>query len=63
MEQKFKAEQLKVKGFGNSAQLLTDEETGVQYLFFSAGYGGGLTVRVDQNGKPMIDPEFVSMRL
>lgn len=31
-----------------------DTETGVMYLFVKDGYGGGLTVMVDENGKPMI---------
>ena len=32
---------------------LLDTETGVQYLFVQNGYGGGLTVLVDRDGKPM----------
>lgn len=38
-----------------NARIITDNETGVQYLFVSDGYGqGGLTVLVDVDGKPMI---------
>lgn len=37
-----------------SARIITDNETGVQYLFVSDGYGqGGLTVLVDADGKPL----------
>ena len=31
-----------------------DTETGVQYLYHSAGYSGGLTVLVDAEGKPLL---------
>ena len=34
--------------------VITDNETGVQYLYVSRGYGGGLTVLVDETGKPLV---------
>lgn len=34
--------------------IYVDKETGVMYLFVKNGYGGGLTVMVDENGKPLI---------
>jgi hypothetical protein len=34
-----------------------DTETGVHYLFWDSGYGGGLTVMVDAEGKPLVDKE------
>jgi len=34
--------------------ILMDRVTGVQYLFTTAGYSGGLTVLVDQEGKPLL---------
>jgi len=34
--------------------VVTDTETGVQYLFVEYGYGGGMTVLVDENGKPLV---------
>lgn len=34
--------------------VVTDTETGVQYLFVAYGYGGGMTVLVDENGKPLL---------
>jgi len=37
-----------------STNVIVDSETGVQYLFVTYGYGGGMTVLVDRNGKPLI---------
>lgn len=34
--------------------VVVDEETGVMYLYVGAGYGGGLTVMVDQDGAPLV---------
>ncbi len=39
-----------------SIEILVDKETGVNYLFRSSGYAGGLTVLLDKNGKPIITP-------
>ena len=38
---------------GPSRRILLDTVTGVQYLFVQDGYGAGLTVLVDRDGKPM----------
>ena len=35
-------------------EIWVDKETGVNYLFRRDGYGGGLTVLLDENGKPVI---------
>jgi hypothetical protein len=35
-------------------RIITDSETGVQYLFSFDGYAGGLTVLVDREGKPLV---------
>ncbi len=35
-------------------EIWVDKETGVNYLFHSSGYAGGLTVLLDKNGKPVI---------
>ena len=37
-----------------SVDILVDKETGVNYLFRQSGYGGGLTVLLDKEGKPVI---------
>ena len=34
--------------------ILVDKKTGVNYLFVSQGYGGGLTPLLDRDGKPII---------
>jgi hypothetical protein len=39
-----------------STIILVDKETGVNYLFSSCGYAGGLTVLLDREGKPVITP-------
>ena len=41
----------------NSVWVIKDNKTGVCYLFCKAGYGGGLTVMVDAEGKPLVDKE------
>lgn len=35
-------------------QVLTDTETGVQYLFVSYGHAGGLCPLLDKDGKPLV---------
>lgn len=37
-------------------QIWVDSETGVNYLYHSHGYGGGLTPLLDKDGKPVITP-------
>ena len=37
-------------------QIVVDRETGVNYLFVQSGYAGGLTVLLDQYGKPVVTP-------
>jgi hypothetical protein len=39
-------------------KVLRDNETGVLYLYRQEGYGAGLTVMVDQEGKPLVDKGF-----
>lgn len=36
------------------SKILQDKETGVNYLFVSEGYAGGLTPLLDRDGKPII---------
>ncbi len=35
-------------------QVLVDKNTGVNYIFASSGYAGGLTPLLDREGKPVI---------
>lgn len=39
-----------------SLEVWVDKETGVNYLYYSSGYSGGLTVLLDKEGKPIITP-------
>ena len=39
-----------------STIILVDKETGVNYLFTSSGYAGGLTVLLGKDGKPVVTP-------
>ncbi len=39
-----------------SIMILVDKETGINYLFCSSGYAGGLTVLLDRDGKPVVTP-------
>ena len=39
-----------------SRMILVDKVTGVNYLFVSSGYAGGLTPLLDREGKPVISP-------
>ena len=43
-------------GFSVGAYVLVDKQTGVNYLYASSGYGGGLTVLVDAAGNPIVTP-------
>lgn len=49
-------------GFGVSGKVITDTQTGVQYLLINSGYGGELCVLVDREGKPLLAEES-KMRL
>ena len=35
-------------------KILVDRETGVNYLYYSEGNGGGITPLLDREGKPVI---------
>lgn len=39
-----------------ATEIWIDRVTGVNYLFHQDGYGAGLTVLLDSNGKPVITP-------
>ena len=40
----------------DSEVILIDKLTGVNYLFVSRGYAGGLTPLLNRDGKPVISP-------
>ena len=39
-----------------TAEVYVDKETGVNYLFMTSGYAGGLTPLLGRDGKPVISP-------
>lgn len=39
-----------------AVEIWVDRETGVNYLYHSSGYSGGLTVLLDKDGKPIVTP-------
>lgn len=39
-----------------ATEIWVDTETGVNYLYHSSGYSGGLTVLLDKDGKPVVTP-------
>ena len=43
-------------GFGWLRTVWVDKQTGVNYLWIASGYGGGLTVLLDRDGKPVVSP-------
>ena len=49
-------ERVYTQGFGCATEIWVDKETGVNYLFHSGGYAGGLTVLLDKDGKPIVTP-------
>lgn len=37
-------------------EILVDKETGVNYIFRTNGYAGGMSVLLDKDGKPVVTP-------
>jgi len=51
-------ERIYTQGTLEVMKIIRDNETGVLYMAHQQGYGSGLTVMVDQNGKPLVDKEY-----
>lgn len=45
------------KYVGEYKTIIIDQDTGVMYLFVKSGYGGGLSVMLDRDGKPLVHSE------
>lgn len=45
-------------GFSDTAAVLVDKETGVNYLYYQFGTSGGLTPLLDREGKPVVTTVF-----
>ncbi len=53
-------EKIYSQGTMNLMEIWVDKATGVNYLYHGNGYGGGLTVMLDPDGKPLVSPEYVN---
>lgn len=53
-EERFKV--IYKQGMMTGFRIIQDRETGVNYLFAYEGGVGGLTVLLDENGKPVVTP-------
>lgn len=42
------------EGKMNITEILVDSETGVNYIYHTSGYGGGLTPLLDENGNVVV---------
>lgn len=58
MEKRF--EMIEKDGFMEGTRIIVDTQTGVQYLMAHWTNIGGLTVLVDKDGKPLLDPRYAS---
>jgi len=52
-------EEVYTQGKLKVTKVIRDNETGVLYLMQQEGYGAGLTALLDQDGKPLIDKDYV----
>ena len=46
------------RGLWEGIRIITDTETGVQYMFSFYGEAGGLTPLIDKDGKPLLNKNF-----
>lgn len=51
-------EMIEKDGLTEGTRIIVDKETGVQYLMAHWTNIGGLTVLVDRDGKPLLDPRY-----
>ena len=51
-------EKIYSQGMSNVTEIWVDKETGIQYLYHSAGYGAGITPLLDKEGKPSINDPY-----
>ncbi len=53
-KEKKRFEKVYTQGMASGVEIWVDKETGVHYLYCFNGYGGGMTVLLDENGQPII---------
>ncbi len=63
LDKRFIVEKEKLPGISSGAKVITDTQTGVQYLYVFEGYGAGLTALLDRDGKPLLDPRYAKGKL
>lgn len=56
-EKRFEVLSKEASGVMGELRILRDRETGVQYLYYCLGYGGGLTPLLGADGKPVVGPK------
>ena len=56
MANKDRFEKVYSQGTVNVMEIWVDKETGVNYVFHSSGYSGGMAPLLDRDGKPVISP-------
>ena len=49
-------EQVYSQGLMSTMEIWVDKETGINYVFRSSGYAGGLTPLLGRDGKPVVTP-------
>jgi hypothetical protein len=42
----------------SAGMLIIDNKTGIEYFAAEAGFGGGISVLVDRDGKPLVNENF-----
>ncbi len=47
------------QGIAPQYKIAVDTATGVNYIIYTEGYSGGLTVLLDKDGKPVVTPELI----
>ena len=57
MKENKRFEVVSKQGIMETFSIVVDKETGVNYLYITNGYSGGLTVLLDSEGKPIITKE------
>jgi len=53
-EKRFFVKKEQGNGFTDLIKIIVDKETGVNYLWVTNGYSGGLTPLLDNEGKPVV---------
>ena len=53
-------EKVHSEGVMSGMTIMRDNATGVLYLVATEGFGGGITVMVDRDGKPLVDEQYIA---